>query len=363
MPERWERELSRLGESRPQGDLLQRARLGPMHPDPPPAHRGRRLLAGVVAFAVLAAAGVVLWRALEPVDREPGPAGSPKAGRFVDPAFSWSVDVPDGMQIRHLEGNGMFELDGVIISNFDATPTDESAGSPDFSAFRRFPAGGVAIAIWFGERRPYPAPNSFPLPLRPVFRLIRPYVGGSEPAPMYLTFGENGFDYSVAEWSGPDAGSGDRAALEQVLDSLEFPPVEEGTIWQSRYYVLGPAEQYPVGSVTRIDAADLPTEPNFAGTGTFYLVHAPHGFYVVKADDQERGVPACDIRFDAAAFEFSCPEAGFRWDREGRPITGPRGRERSSIGPFATVLATDGHVLFCPWFGAGVGVDRDPWTG
>ena len=75
MTERWRRELRRLDEADPSEGLLARARRGPTK-DLPERHPAPRGLVVLVAFAVFAASGVLVWRALEP-----GAAVQPIASR------------------------------------------------------------------------------------------------------------------------------------------------------------------------------------------------------------------------------------------------------------------------------------------
>lgn len=364
MPERWELELSKLGLARPDTDLLRRARQGPMRSEPAPSRSGRRLTAAVVAFAVLVGCGVVLWWALGSVDRPPAFDASPKAtanpGRFLDPAFGWSIDSPPGIEVRHFAENSLHEvIDGAMASNFDTSPTGP-AGAPNMSGLRAFPPNGVALQIWALTFPPEPAPDndSLPLPLA-SFERVDPYVGGDEPAPLFRGFSEDGFHYAVAMWIGPMATAADRSAIERTLDSLAFPRHREGTVWQHEYIVLGTADRYPVGTFTRIEASALPTEPGFAPPAPIFVVHSPAGFYVVRGQAQV-GDSRCDVRFDPARSEFSCPGTPLEWTREGWVVGHPRQQE-GSIGPYTVTEAIDGHLLYSPFWGGGVGVPDDLW--
>jgi len=77
MTERWERELSKLRAEEPPGEVWERVRRGPSGDAPPP--RRERLVAGVVALAVFAAAGGFAWNALRPAGtgQPPRPKTSP----------------------------------------------------------------------------------------------------------------------------------------------------------------------------------------------------------------------------------------------------------------------------------------------
>jgi hypothetical protein len=65
MPERWREQLRRVDELDPDPMLLDRARGGPQRPAPGP-RSSSRVVAGLVAFAVFAAAGLFAFRALDP---------------------------------------------------------------------------------------------------------------------------------------------------------------------------------------------------------------------------------------------------------------------------------------------------------
>jgi len=346
MTERWEHELRTLAGVRPAADLWERALGGSRLPDPAPHPLRSRLLPAAIVLLILVGAGVVTWRAFSSI--HPGPADEPLV-TYADPRFGWTLRVPRGLLVREFTSGGFFESSGLMVSNFPTTPHGGN-GTPDMSGLRDFPATGVAVQIWFGQRLPVPPPpGNDPLPLDPrSFREIRPYVGGREPTPLYVTFAEDGFYFSAAMWFGPDASVEDRMAIETVLRSLEFPQLREGTIWQNRYYVLGPADRYAVGSVTRIDASSLPQDrESFSEPPeSFFLLHAPGGFYVVRGVDSSSGSD-CQVRFDVTAFEFECPAPGQRWDREGRAI-GRVDSERFDLGPHAALVALDGHVLYGP---------------
>jgi hypothetical protein len=70
-----------------------------------------------------------------------------------------------------------------------------------------------------------------------------------------------------------------------------------------RLIVLGPADDYAVGSVTRFDRDDLPLDGVFAdyeGEFMFYLVRGPSGFYATTTDSLATGLSVisrcCDNR-------------------------------------------------------------------
>ena len=87
MPKRWERELGRLQNvDAPTARIRERAAEGPTSAGREPERSGRqRVVAGVVAFAVFAAAGVFAWQAFRPVGGEQlGPAPAVLQGVVVN---------------------------------------------------------------------------------------------------------------------------------------------------------------------------------------------------------------------------------------------------------------------------------------
>jgi hypothetical protein len=146
-----------------------------------------------------------------------------------------------------------------------------------------------------------------------------------------------------------------------MVNSLRFPPLREGTFWQSRYYVLGRAWRYPAGSATLIPSSSLPhrafkPEP-------FYLIHAPRAFYAIK-QTFEGPSATCKTAFDRRALQFYCPGTDLRWDRVGQP-TGPHAGNPDWALPLVPATVThDGHILFSPFFGDVLRVDLkgNPWA-
>jgi hypothetical protein len=136
----------------------------------------------------------------------------------------------------------------------------------------------------------------------------------SEPRPLFGTVYGAGHPFAVAAWFGPDASPDDRAAIESALRSVEFRPTHPATIIDRRLIVLGPAEDYPVGSVTRFDRDDLPLDGVFAdykSAFTFYLVGGPSGFYATTTDFLGNGIK-CDLEVLGQPLTFACPAEGWR---------------------------------------------------
>jgi hypothetical protein len=83
MPERWQRELKRLGRAEPRTELWTRVEQGPRGPSTIPGRQ--RLLAGGVAFAVFIAAGLFAWNVFRPAGTVIGDTSvlSPSPGDLV----------------------------------------------------------------------------------------------------------------------------------------------------------------------------------------------------------------------------------------------------------------------------------------
>jgi len=321
----------------------------------------------VVALAVVVAAAYGLVRAFGPTPNRPGTALH--AGTYLDRRFGWTIRYPKGIEVGHFQSIGLFTTDGIRLTNFPPDLRAPSRGTPSMGWLRNFPDHGVALQIWFGERLPAVPPlRDSELPLSPEsFETIRPYVGRREPSPLYRSFYADGFAFAAAVWLGLHATGAERQAIWAVVRSLRFPSLREGTIWQNRYYVLGPASRYVTGSVTSFSASSLPRDRfSFSKPVGFYLIHAPRAFYVVKQLFQNPTSPStqCTVAFDPKAFQFFCTGTDLRWDRLGQPLGAHAGSGSDWAKPLhVATVAQDGHVLFCPFFGGVLPIDLegDPW--
>jgi hypothetical protein len=372
MPERWQQELQKLENLEPPVGLWDRVMRGPRR-EPPQPHRRRQAIAPIAAgLAVAVVLGTLaLVRAFGPASVQPGSPAHRQAGRLTDPSFGWSIRYPAGMEVAHFRcTEGLITCDGVRVTNFLPDIQARSTYTPPMSWLRSFPANGVAVQIEFSERLPAPPPlRDSAFPLSPSsFRQTRPYVGGKEPHPWSRGFWGDGFPFTATVWVGHDASRAERHAAWAVVRSLRFPALREGTIWRApawltgvRYYVLGRASRYPVGSVTTFPPASLPGSRSFPGgfrsaIKGFYLIHAPRAFYVITKVFQTQPPPSfkvftCTVAFDPKRFQFYCPGTGLRWNRAGQPIGAHAGSRDWAMGLHIATVAQDGHVLFSPEFG------------
>lgn len=128
MPERWERELQRLRTVDPDtAQTWERAQRPPSGEGMPP--RRQRVVAGVVAFAVFAAAGVFAWQALRPPGHTvaTGPSGPTVTATFDTRDAAFDVSASDG----YPEGRLSFE--GEAIGGTAASFSWEIDGGTNFS--------------------------------------------------------------------------------------------------------------------------------------------------------------------------------------------------------------------------------------
>jgi hypothetical protein len=370
MPERWQQELRKLTSLEPPAGLWDQVMRAPRR-EPPRAHRRWQAIAPIAAaLAVAAVVGTLaLVRSFGPSAIRPGSPAQHQSGRFVDPQFGWAIGVPKGLQVGHFHSTGTSGSDGVRVTNFPPDLRAPSTGTPPMGWLRSFPANGVAVQIWIGERFPVGVPplHDSAFPLSPAsFQRIRPYVGGNEPAPRYRVIDGDGFSFTAAVWLGPDASRAEQHAIWAVVRSLRFPSLHEGTFWHDQYYVLGPASRYPTGSVTTFPAATLPSSPSARRAG-FYLIHAPRAFYVITKvfrDAAPGSSATCQVAFDRQTFQFFCPGTDLRWNRVGEPLGAHAGSGPDWALPLhVATVAQDGHILFSPFFGGLLPADLqgNPW--
>jgi hypothetical protein len=322
-------------------------------------HRRRRAL--MTTAAIVTAAAAVLAGIFVPWPRLPtlfgtgpvSPAAAP--GRFVDPAYGWSIRYPRGVFVGSFRNQGRYVAEGVRVTTFAPDLGEPSTGTPAMGWLRDFPANGVAVQIWTLQGPPgMPPLQDSRLPLaRSSFQQSGPYLGGSEPRPFYSSFEADGFPFSAAVWFGPQASNNNKSAAWAIVRSLRFPSLRTGTIWHHTFYVLGVASRYPVGSITAFPASALP-RGSFGGRKGFWLLRYRRGFYVIEdkfASPADR-YRSCSVTFNARTHQFACAATGLRWDRNGLPI-GPRApRNTDSALPLhIAIVSEDGHVLFSPFFG------------
>jgi hypothetical protein len=323
-----------------------------------PGYRvSRRTRLALVGCAAALTAGLIISLTIGLVVPRAQARRAPHAARFVDRAYGWSIRYPAGMIVGHFHSGARYVADGVRITTFAPDLSQPNGSAPATSWLRTFPADGMAVEIWTLIGSPtawwFPLVSSTQLPLRPAsFGRVRPYAGGSEPAPEYRSITADGSVFSVAVWVGSRASHARMAEAWAIVRSLAFPALRPGGIWQGTYYVLGEASRYPVGSITPFPAAALPAMRGHRHG--FYLLRYPRGFYAIDEvfHAPVRPYASCTVGYDASAGQFRCRGTDLRWDRNGLPV-GAHSRAGPAwalpLGP-ATVSA-DGHVLVNPFFG------------
>lgn len=358
MTERWLRELRKLREAKMPPGLWERASAGAS--DGIAARPSRRRAGMRPTFSVIAAAAAVAMIA-GAVFLVRGAAGtgeprlSTHGGSYKDPKFGWTIRYPRGLLVEHFTAQFRWPLDGVRITNFTPHLEHRTGQEPEMGWLDRFPTTGVAAQIWYlgGPGRTPARGDGLPL-RRSSFLRAPPYFRG-EPAPDYHPFAADGYGFSAAVWVGPDASQADKAAIWNVIRSLRFPRLRQGTIFNNSVYVLGPATNYPNGSVTIFRATSLPLirYPRF--TRGFYLVHGSRGAYVIDRlfiSPNRSPKVTCTVAFDRVASRFYCPGSKLRWNLTGRELVPhPRPRYGWDLSARAAVVSTDGHVLVSPSFG------------
>src|SRR6266704_188848 len=361
MPERWLHELRKLQHLEPPDGLWERAAFlvkdggDPARRLRPKGAGSRRMWSAIAAAAAIAlvAAAAVLVRSAAGTGQ---PSVAVHGGVYKDPRFGWTIRYRAGFLIEHFSAEFRWSLDSVRVTNFTPDLRHPTGGEPDMGWLRSFPATGVAAQIWYlgGPGRPPARSSRFPLRAS-SFSRVRPYVGGSEPAPAYRPFTADGYPFVAAVWTGRDASPADRWAIWSVIRSLRFPHLRQGTIWHDSVYVLGRARDYPAGSVTAFPASSLPTGPRLRHSHGFYLVHASRAFYVIDQRFRSPAPPAqtCSVAFDRATSQFYCPGTNLRWNLVGRQVS-PRAAPSHArdLFPRFAAVSTDGHVLFGPSWGS-----------
>jgi hypothetical protein len=323
--------------------------------------RIRRLASMCVAVAMaMAVLAFFLPKSLGRVDAV-SMTVEPLAGQltsYIDPAYGWTMTYNRALVERRAAVGSQPDLvENVRFTNFrpklGVTVTSPSAsGNESLSQgwLRQFPASGVALEVWTvasTQVRPPAHDTAFPLQVA-KFTSVRKLAGGSEPTPLYQKFYGDGLQFEAAVWIGWRASTASAQAIWAAVRSVRFPSLRTSTIWQNRFYVLGPAKRYRVDSVTLFPSSSLPRGA-LSRTG-FYLVHAPSEFYVVQLQVMVAGSHMLYlVRYDARRRQFFSPGTGLRWDPIGSPAD-PIAAPLLQVTP-ATV-SQDGHVLYAPDLGS-----------
>ena len=312
----------------------------------PRAFGRRRLLAAAVA-AVMAVGVVAAY--LSSLDQEVAPVNG-ESSTYRDPTGAWEVSYPDRFTQGTIPGPSEsfgVTLDGIWIANFASPRLDEHTGGRPPS---ELPDDGLVVEVYqvFGglSFSPQESDSEFPI----SFEDLKDERGTYRGVWRTDTVLANGEPYTVEVRLGPDATTEDQRAAEEIVSSFRIMPLREGTAVGRHltFYVLAPPDAYPVGSVTRFEESTLPTS-DYKNPDPFYLVHVPEGFYALAwPDDLQGGYKDCDVTYDPADREFSCPN-GARWALDGSVIekAGPT-FPNDPLGVLLVRISLDDHVLISP---------------
>jgi hypothetical protein len=277
-----------------------------------------------------------------PTDTNEGPF------TYASPTGAWEIRYPARLRqgtIPRPSEPLPETLDGIWLANFDPPRFDERTGRP---LLHSIPGSGVVVLIYqvFGGPFYYPeaADSSFPIGLDDLEVVPGRYSGvwRSE------TVMGNGEPYTFHVRTGPEATRQDRQAAAGTISTFRVLPLRSGTVTGQHvvFYVLGPSDAYPVGSVTRFDASNLPT--GYGKPFPFHLVHVPAGFYALADVKPEGNSQGCDVTYELADHEFSCPN-GARWALDGSVIGKPGpGPPAHALQVALVRMSLDGQLLVSP---------------
>jgi hypothetical protein len=153
-------------------DIEDRERRAPFVPDP--ASTRRRLIAGLVAFAVFAAAGIFAWKAFAPGSGDGQVAAT--SGIYRDPS-GWTIHVPRGWHVVPFDVSDPSDgsrLQGVQLSNVELPVPAVGSGLPPQPSSLVLPKKGVAVIV--ARTSGSPGGDEIPLPLS-----LDAFVEGSAP--------------------------------------------------------------------------------------------------------------------------------------------------------------------------------------
>jgi hypothetical protein len=277
------------------------------------------------------------------------PVSTPGSGEtltYEDPQGTWAIDYPSRFFRGPIQQDlgVMVSIEGIWFANFPSPILDGVPCCLVRSA--NFPDDGVMVTVlqtFGGPGGVAEEPDSgLPLSLNALTYGVGAWRYGS-----ILV---NGEPYLISVRLGPTASETDRRALAEVVSSLRFLPLEEGsTIGRhGSFFVLRRPETYLVGSVTRFDRAQFPAS-DYHDVPPFYLVHVPGGFYALAwRADLEGGYKDCEVTFDPEANEFTCPN-GARWALDGSVKAKPTASSpHDPLDVLLVRISLDGHVLVSP---------------
>jgi hypothetical protein len=329
--------------------------------------RTRRITAGLLAFAV-AGGGIGVAVAALGGERSPRPpidtptvaqspsVEGPGTSQTYDDPNGWTISYPAGWSVHQFQDDQLIRVtyDGVAISNFGA-----AGGVQDTSFLDSMPSDGVVIEVFQRQGGPLYIPTQpdtlLPISLAEFTRNVwigSSGHGGAERTALQKDMVLNGEPFTMVVWLGSRISDSDRRGVEDAVSSFHARPLTPGTTTGriASFYVLGKADGYAAGSVSRFDDSNLPNSELGRPPAPFYLVRTGPGFYALAwPNDLSRGYKDCPVTFDPATREFSCPN-GAVWALDGSVVTNPDPSVHPD-DPLSVLLvriSLDGHVLVTP---------------
>lgn len=348
MTERWRERLGTLDTIEPSGDLWQRATTRSTDTfselPPGPSHR---VVAVVVAVALAATglAGVAIAFGRGPHIQSVGPTPKPATGliTYRDPTGTWEIQFPRTFHAGTRVSPDGLTGTGIWIANVPTTTEGPSSSS--------LPRDAVVIGISPG----LPGGAKFRLPVDPrdsrfPIRLNRMKVAPGPGDVLAKTIVANGNRFFLYVRVGPERGSQNMETAQSIIASLRYLPLETGGLTGTFpvFQVLGSANQYPQGSVTRFD---LVQKGALGRVTSFYLVHSRRGYFALASSSDR----SCAITFDARYREFTCGSLaeGPAWALDGTPLpnfflSNAGHAPTLPLRVLLTRISLDGHVLVAP---------------
>jgi hypothetical protein len=273
----------------------------------------------------------------------------------VDPTNTWEIDLPPEYHAEAVQLATPSPFINVwgewLVTGASRVPSELAAEGRVGVFASRLPASAALLEISQFSGGAYWLPSgpdsSFPVAIGG----IEPVMGGTPTGPRILTatIQADGDRFELQVFLGSSMTSAQRSVMAEVVASWRFLPLKPGTFIQRRsdWYILGSAASYPIGSVTRFDATNLPhTGWDFA----FYLVRTAEGFYALSwSDDLSGGYKGgCGVTFDEASRQFACPNRA-RWAIDGSVVAKPDPSapdDRLSV-PLVRI-SLDGYMMVTP---------------
>jgi hypothetical protein len=351
--DRWRDALHDLDEVGPDESVYQRAAHGPTRTDLPPSpNRPTRIVAGVTAFLVFAAAAVFAWQAFRPAPSVEGPLSSQTTSgngatltetgltTYVDP-LGWRVGYPTDWAVTSIATQDRVTITGAAFSNVSPGVASPNPATPSPVGLDpdQMPSEAVEVVITHLEGGPMPDLTTndtrFPVTLD----------GLGCPLDTMLLCGVSvrggGRDFSIEVRRGPDASADDIAAAEALVASMRFRALRLGQQahgWAS----LGRPALYPdgIGTATWVGGR----------LGVVYVMRGPEGTYALDLNPDSCGEGENET-WDPKTLQIwvQCPAyletTDMRYDRFGNPDPSNAPEFQMPLEAHPVITAWDGGLL------------------